>query len=85
MEDKKRLTIHFMDGSEMNINFKPQHHDSATIAAAIEKAAESNKLVIEIEGILYVYPYSNIKYLRVSPSPEILPETAIKGAQIEDH
>jgi hypothetical protein len=41
-------------------------------------------LVIEVEGAMYTIPYNNVKYIRVSPCPDKLPETAITGARLRE-
>ncbi len=82
MPKKRWLTIHFTDNTEMRFDFLSQDVDPAILGAVVEKVAESNKLILEVEGVMYMFPYANIKYIRVSPCPERLPETAIIGVQI---
>ncbi len=82
MSDKRWLTIHFTDNTEMRFDFTKQDIDPTIIGEVVEKVTESNKLVLEVEGVMYMFPYANIKYIRVSPCPENLPETAIKGVHI---
>jgi ribosome biogenesis protein Nip4 len=84
MDDMRWLTIHFTDGSEMRFDFVIQDLDLISLGKAIEKAVESNKLVLEVEGVMYLFPYGNIKYIRVSPSPEMLPEIAVRGVRLAD-
>lgn len=84
MDNMRWMTIHFNDGSEMRFDFIIQDLDLVSLGKAIEKAVESNKLVLEVEGVMYLFPYENIKYLRVSPSPEMLPEIAVKGVRLAD-
>ncbi|WP_163338190.1 hypothetical protein [Desulfopila sp. IMCC35008] len=84
MDDMRWMTIHFNDGSEMRFDFIIQDLDLVSLGKAIEKAVESNKLVLEVEGVMYLFPYENIKYVRVSPSPEMLPEIAVKGVRLAD-
>ncbi len=82
MSKKRWLTIHFTDNTEMRFDFLIQDVDPAILGAVVEKVAESNKLILEVEGVMYMFPYANIKYIRVSPCPEKLPETAIMGVHI---
>lgn len=82
MSERRWLTIHFTNDTEMRFDFKSQDVDPAIIGAVVEKITESNKLILEVEGVMYMFPYANIKYIRVSPCPEKLPETAIKGVHI---
>ncbi len=82
MSEKRWLTIHFTDNTEMRFDFVSQSIDPEILTAVVEKVTESNKLILEVEGVMYMFPYANIKYIRVSPCPEVLPETAIKGVHI---
>jgi hypothetical protein len=52
------------------------------MATAVQKALERDKLTIEAEGVLYTMPLHNVKYIRMFPVPERLPETVITGATI---
>jgi hypothetical protein len=82
MTNKRWLRIHFTDGTDMQFDFIKQDHDPNKIEKIMEKAVKSNQLILEVEGVMYMFPYSNIKYIRVSPCPENLPDTAIRGVTI---
>lgn len=84
MENTRWMSINFIDGTEMRFDFLIQDLDFVSLGEAIEKAVDSNKLVLEVEGVMYVFPYSNIKYIRVSPSPEVLPDIAVRGVRLAD-
>jgi hypothetical protein len=53
------------------------------LAKRVQAALESPKLAFEIDNELLVIPTNNIKYLRVSPCPEMLPDTVILGGAIK--
>jgi len=82
MYEKKWLTIHFTDGTEMKFDFPHQNHDPSEVAAIVEKSVQSNQLILEAEGVMYMFPYTSIKYIRVSPCPDNLPDTALKNVNI---
>lgn len=84
MDETRWMTVHFIDGTEMRFDFVVQDIDLVSLGEAMEKAIESNKLVLEVEGVMYLFPYQNIKYIRVSPSPEMLPEIAVRGVRLTD-
>ncbi len=46
---------------------------------------KDDHLLIEVEGVLYMFPFANIKYIRISPCPLKLPDTGILGAVLSDH
>ncbi len=84
MENRRILSIHFTDGTDMNFEFPIQGDDRSKLGTEILKTMSENNLILDVEGVMYSFPYVNIKYLRVSPCPEKLPRTAILGAQIRD-
>jgi hypothetical protein len=84
MEERRWLTIHFIDGSEKQFDFPVQDIDLSTLEQMLEKALLSDKLVLEVEGVMYVFPHNNIKYIRVSPCPELLPDITVRGVRLVD-
>jgi len=52
------------------------------MAERIQKALDANKLAIEIDGELFVIPMNNVKYLQMTPAPEKMPETIIRGGSL---
>jgi len=52
------------------------------MAVRVQKALDANKLAVEIDGELFVVPMSNVKYLQVTPAPEKMPETIIRGGSL---
>ena len=83
MAEDRYLTIYFMDGSEMSLAFPKQQGNPLLLAKRIQEALDANHLAIETEGELLVFPKTGIKYLQMSPIPEELPETIIRGAKIQ--
>lgn len=83
MADKRFLTIHFTDGSKMSMTFPQQAQDAHQMASKIQKSLDANQLAVEVEGELFMIPKNNIKYLQVSPTPEIMPDSVIRGAVLE--
>ena len=84
MADKRRLTIEFIDGKQIRLDFPVKMEGDLNMAASIRKALNENHLSIEVEGILYIFPWTSIKHFRVSPCPAKLPDTTIKGAILID-
>lgn len=82
MNDKHRMNIHFHDGSEMQFMFHQQEIDPMKSLDFVNNTMTSDKLVLEVEGAVYVFPYTSIKFIRISPTLEILPDTAITGLKI---
>jgi hypothetical protein len=84
MKDKRDLTIHFMDGSTMNIDFPKQTDNASAAGIRLNEALAARHLIVEADGALLVIPFENIKYLQSYPAPPRLPGYAIKAATISD-
>jgi len=82
MANERYLTIHFTDGSKLSVTFPKQTDMLYKIVSRVEKALDADKLAIEIGGELFVIPMNNIKYMQVSPCPEKMPETVIRGGSL---
>ena len=83
------LTLHFIDGSKLSLEFDEQGPNAAARKLKIDKLMASKHLVVEAEGNALIFPVANIKYMSLSlPSPnarstrEVLPSHAITGARI---
>ena len=79
---QRHLHIHFNDGDRLEVSF-PEQGDSQTIATRVQKALEALTLAVEVEGQLYAIPVTSIKYLQLSPAPDTLPDTVIRGASMK--
>jgi hypothetical protein len=53
-----------------------------TMATRIEKALESNDVLIELEDRLLVVPLNNLKYIEITPAPPKLPKFTIRHARL---
>ena len=84
MNEDRQLTVHFNNGTKMDMTFAARLKNSTTaVLEAVKKALESDKLVIEAEGKLFVIPWSNIKQVELTPAPAAVPFGAIQGARIK--
>jgi hypothetical protein len=83
---QRQIIIHFTDGTRINVLFPVQGGDTpAQMAATVRKALALDKLAIEADGSLLVIPTRNIKYMKVYPCPEALPDgEVIRGATVND-
>jgi len=84
MDSNRFLTVHFIDGSVMKVNFPRQGGNPLLLAKRVQEAIDSRQLAIEMGDQLYVIPMSNVKYLQMSPSPDELPESVILGGALND-
>ena len=79
------LVVRFMDGSKLTLRYPKQAgNDAATIVANVRKALEADRLLVEVDGNLLFIPLSNVKYLQVTPAPDVLPSTVLRNARLVD-
>ncbi len=77
------LIVRFMDGSKMTLRYPKQAgNDPATISANVRKALEADRLIVEVDGNLLFVPLANVKYLQVTPAPDMLPTNVLRNARL---
>ena len=82
MDQDRFLTVYFLDGSDMSISFPKQPGNPLLLAKRVQAALDADQFTIEIEGELMMIPKSSVKYMTVSPLPDEMPETIIRGGRI---
>jgi hypothetical protein len=83
MARKTHMVIHFMDGTKLVLRYpRLQDKDAASIATAVRKALDAEKIVVEVDDSLLVIPVRNIKYVQVTPPPDALPSGVFRNAEI---
>jgi hypothetical protein len=83
MDGDRTLTIHFTNGSKMEVSFPQQIKDSsAGILEGMKRVMEADKLAIEADGRLIVIPWSGVEHIELSPVPSTLPFGVVRGARI---
>jgi len=82
MSNERNITIFFTDGSDLALTFPKQEGNPHLLAKRIQAALDSRQLAFEVNNELLVVPTNNIKYMKINPSPEMLPDTVIVGAAI---
>jgi hypothetical protein len=84
MNEDKQLTIHFNNGSKMDVAFPTQIKNSTgALMEAAKRILESDKLVIQTDEHVIIVPWSSVKFLEAPSVPAAaLPFGAIKGAKI---
>ena len=82
----RMLTIYFTDGSKLSFDFPKQVDNPNYVAKRIEKLIDNRLLMIEADGVLFMFPWQNIKHVQTTPVPraEDLPDTVITGAKLID-
>ena len=84
MDNNRYLTINFIDGSEMSLTFPDQGGNPFLLAKRVQEALDADQLAIETGDQLLVIPMNNVKYFQLSPVPEMLPETVIRGGAMKN-
>ena len=79
------LLIRFMDGSKITLRYPKQAgNDPATIVANVRKALEADRILVEVDGALLFIPLNNVKYIQVTPAPDVLPPNVLRNARMVD-
>lgn len=83
MSKTVNAVIRFMDETFMNLAWPQQGGDDpVSLISNVRKALELDRLVVEVEGDLFVIPIRNVKYVQITPAPSKLPGEVIRGGQI---
>ena len=82
MDQDRAMTIHYLDGSQLDLRFPKQVKSDDSVSVRLERVLDKDVLLLEVDGALMVVPFSSIKYLQVSPAPNKLPDYVIKGGSL---
>ena len=83
MNEDRKMTVHFNNGTKLEYTFPTQiRNSSAAVLEGIKKMMESDQLVIEGDGRVTMIPWASIARLEVSPVPPALPFGVIKNAKL---
>ena len=67
MNEDRKLTIYFNNGTQMKVSFPVQIKNStAAVLESMKRMGESDKLAIEAEGRLIVIPWSSVQYIELT-------------------
>lgn len=82
---ERHMTIHFTDGSKLSFDFPAvQDIDRHSLSARIQELLKDQYLLLEVDGSLMMFPFTNIKYIQSYPAPDPVPASALKGATLVD-
>lgn len=93
MVNNRTLALHFIDGQRMTFSFSEQVDIPAAKQLMLKSLWESDRLVIEVDGELLVFPICNIRYFHLSAPGDVpghsdkllkLPAHTIFGATLLD-
>ena len=76
-----QMIIRLVDGNVHRLRFTPADDDEVQLAGRIEKALQTQDLVVELGDRLLVIPMHSILTIEVTPPPPKLPAVAIRNAQ----
>ena len=85
MQRERGITIHFVDGSKMELEFPPQADNEYAAILKLKEVIKDRQLMLEVDGALLLMPFENIKYIQVYPVPtDKLPANIVRGAKISE-
>jgi len=82
MPERRGLTIYFVDGTKIKLDYPRQAASEGATMIKLKEILASRRLLAEVDGVLLVFPFENIKYIEAHPAPAKLPEHTIRGASI---
>jgi len=88
VEHTRTMTLHFNDGSKLDLEFPEQAQNSLARQVKLAEFLASKHLVVEAEGSLLIVPVTSVKYIALSATESsggtfaALPKHAIRGARI---
>jgi hypothetical protein len=82
MANERGMTIHFMDGAKLQVDFPKQVKSDEAVPLRLDKIITHQGLLVEADGALLMIPFANVRYLQVYPAPGKLPDYAIKEATL---
>ena len=81
-KSKTTMIVQLVDGSVRRFRFSSDGSDDVTLGSRIEKALETQELVLELGDRLLVIPMHSILTIELMPPPPKLPAVAIRNAQV---
>jgi hypothetical protein len=80
--EKRGITIYFIDGSKLRLDFPKQTLNEIGAVLKLKEVLAARHIVAEVDGVLLVIPFENVKYVEAHPAPSKLPEYIIRGATV---
>jgi hypothetical protein len=84
MDERRGLTVYFTDGTKMRLDYPRQTPNDIATLLKVKEILAARQLLVEVDGVLLMFPFDNIKYIEAHPAPRQLPDHTIKGATIGD-
>ena len=82
MPDKRGVTIHFIDGSKVTLDFPKQTLNEIGTNLKFKEVLTNRYVVFEADGSLLAIPFENVKYIEAHPAPSKLDPYVIRGATV---
>ena len=80
--NKPTITIHRIHGEPLKFEVELTAAKEMGLSGDIEQSLSREAMAIEANGTLYIVPYSNIKHIECTPTPEVLPIFIMRNARL---
>jgi hypothetical protein len=80
--ERRGITIYFVDGSKLRLDFPKQTLNETGTVLKLKEILAARQIIAEVDGVLLVIPFDNVRYIEAHPAPAKLPEYIIRGASI---
>jgi hypothetical protein len=74
------ITVKLVNGPPISFKVERTESERRNIAANIESALSSSYVGVELEGRLLIVPTHNIQFIVISPAPELMVKSVVRGA-----
>jgi hypothetical protein len=85
MEPNAQIKIYFMDGTSTMLQYTRLSGDDPSNLSLVRRfIEETDRIVAQVSDGIVIVPLQNVKYIKVTPGPDKLPEKMliIKNARI---
>ena len=80
MSERRGLTVYFTDGTKLRMDYPKQTQSEAATFVKLREIMAARAIVAEVDGVMLMIPFDNIRYVEAHPAPGALPEWSLKGA-----
>jgi len=80
--ERRGITIYLVDGSKLRLDFPKQTLNETGTVLKLKEILAARQIVAEVDVVLLVIPFDNVRYIEAHPAPSKLPEYIIRGASI---
>ena len=75
------VSVRLVNGDPITFQIERSESERRNMGAAIETALNSNYVGVEVDGKLIIVPTHNIQTISISPAPDMMIKSVVRGAR----